>query len=76
VVDLTASTVHNTYMKEALKTIEAMQELVYQELRRVANDPTLDDKAYKLLQEATLEAIEVKRKIQETRGWMLASSRP
>ncbi len=56
-------------MQEALKVIEAMVELVYQEVNRATNDRMMNDKSYALLKEAAVDAINLKNKIQEARGW-------
>lgn len=54
-------------MKNALKTIEAMTELVYAELKRVACDSNVTDAAFKELQQAAIDAINLKRKIELAR---------
>ena len=56
-------------MNEALKSLEAVAELLYSELRRLSNDRMLDDRAFKLINKAALDAIEVKAQIQAARGW-------
>ena len=55
-------------MNEALKSLEAVAELLYSELRRLSNDRMLDDRAFKLINKAALDAIEVKARIQAARG--------
>jgi len=54
-------------MNEALKVIEAQVELVYNELRRVAANLKPNDKSYAMLREAGVDAINLKRKIQDAR---------
>ena len=56
-------------MNEALKSLEAVAELLYSELRRLSNDRMLVDRAFKLINKAALDAIEVKARIQAARGW-------
>ncbi len=56
-------------MNEALKTLENLLELVYNELNRATNDPDLNDKAFRALKEAKIDAIDLKRKIEVARGW-------
>ena len=54
-------------MNQALKVIEAQVELVYNELKRVSADRTLNQKAYELLKQATVDAIDLKRIIELAR---------
>lgn len=60
-------------MNEALKTLEAMTELLHQELKRVSNnlsnDETLTDKSYMLIKSAMIDSINLREKIAEARGW-------
>jgi len=56
-------------MNEALKTIEALVELTYTELKRASNDRSINDKSFKLIKEAAVDAINLKRKIEEARLW-------
>ena len=56
-------------MNQALKVVEAQVELVYQELTRLKGDLYVNEKAYALLREAAIDAINLKRKIQDARGW-------
>ena len=56
-------------MNESLKTLENFTEFLYSELKRNANDPCLQvtDKAFHILKEAVVDAINLKRKIENAR---------
>lgn len=56
-------------MNKALKVVERQIEQVYQELTLAKNDPQCGDKAYVLLRAACIDAINLKRKVEEARGW-------
>ena len=62
-------------MNEALKTLETMVDLIYSETSRIAMDGNLDDEAYLLLREAAVDAINLKRKIRDARGWNITADR-
>jgi len=52
-----------------LKTIENITELVYQELKNASHIPDIDREAYKLLREAYIDVINLKRKIEFARAY-------
>lgn len=64
-------------MNEKLKTIENIAELLYAELKSCVNSNNLelDSKAYGLLKEAMIDAIDTKRKIEIARAWHLSAKR-
>ncbi len=62
-------------MNEALKTLAAMVDLIYSETSRIAMDGNLDDKAYLLLREAGIDAINLRQKILDARGWNITAER-
>jgi hypothetical protein len=55
--------------QDKLTTLANLTELLYNELRHAANDKDNSDKAYALLKEAAIDAINLKRKIEDARGW-------
>lgn len=59
-------------MKEALKTLEGLLYFVSDEIRRVKDgNPDMCDKSYHLLREAQNDALNLKRKIEDARGWQI-----
>jgi hypothetical protein len=62
-------------MNEALITLAAMVDLIYSETSRIAMDGNLDDKAYLLLREAGIDAINLRQKILDARGWNITAER-
>jgi len=62
-------------MIKSLKVIENMLELVYNELKTAANDQNICDKSYALLKEAYIDTINLKRKVEEARGWAVVDKR-
>ena len=62
-------------MNEALKTLAGLVDFVYGEISRISMDNTLDDEAYLLLREAAVDAINLKRKIRDARGWNITADR-
>lgn len=65
-------------MKEKLKTIENIAELLYAELKSCINSNSLgdtekDNNAWYLLKEAVVDAVDVKRKIEVARSWIIAA---
>ena len=62
-------------MNEALKTLETMVDLIYSETSRLAMDGNLDDKAYLILREAAVDAINLRQKILDARGWNITAGR-
>jgi hypothetical protein len=56
-------------MKEKLKTLENLTRLLYQELKIATYDTTLCDNAHALLKEASVDAINLQRKIESARSW-------
>jgi hypothetical protein len=56
-------------INEKLKTIENIAELVYQELKNASHIPDIDDETYKLLCEAYVDVINLKRKIEDARAY-------
>lgn len=59
-------------MDASLKIIERMLESVYNELKIVTEDPHLNDKAYRLLKEAVVDAINLKRQVETARALSLS----
>lgn len=62
-------------MNEALKTLAAMIDLIYSEAQRISLSDGLDDKAYLLLREAGIDAINLRQKILDARGWNITAER-
>jgi len=60
-------------MNDALKTLEAVVEMLYQELKRVTNDRNVSNKTFELVKSAKVDAINLKAKIQDARGWNIKS---
>ena len=58
-------------MNASLKVIENAMEFIYSELKNASNDGTLDDRTFKLLKEAAIDAINLKRKIETARAFNL-----
>lgn len=59
-------------MNDALKTIEGLLYFISCELSRVRDgNPGLCDKSYKMLREAQIDAMNLKRKIEEARAWQI-----
>ena len=61
-------------MIAALKTLEGLLFFVSEEISRVkdkAYTPELCDQSYKLLREAQIDAMNLKRKIEEARAWQI-----
>lgn len=55
-------------MNSSLKVIENIAELLYQELKTAANNENISDKEFKLLKEAAIDTINLKRKIELVRA--------
>jgi hypothetical protein len=55
-------------INEKLKTIENFVEVVYQELKNASHIPDIDRETYKLLREAYIDVINLKRKIEFARA--------
>ena len=62
-------------MNEVLKTLAAMIDLIYSEAQRISLSDGLDDKAYLLLREAGIDAINLRQKILDARGWNITAER-
>ena len=62
-------------MNKSLKVIENMIELIYSEIKHASADPEINDASYSLLKEATIQAIELKRKVEVARGWVVVASK-
>ena len=58
-----------------LKTLENLVELLYNELTESRTGTQVCDKTYKLLKEAALDSIDLKRKIELARGWQAAEDK-
>jgi len=56
-------------MQQSLRVIQRMVKHVYSELHVVMNDNNLNEKSYKLLKQAAIDAIDLQRKIEEAYGW-------
>ena len=52
-----------------------MIELVYAELKTASNERGLNEKSYALLKEAYIASINLKRKVEEARGWIVTEER-
>jgi hypothetical protein len=59
-------------MKEKLKTLENLTRLLYQEIKTATYDTTVCDNAYALLKEASVDAINLQRKIESARAWIIS----
>lgn len=57
-------------MNESLKVIERLTEFLYYELKNIANDPSIEGKAFDILSGAVVDCINLKDKINTARGWM------
>lgn len=57
-------------MKQALKTVENLVELVYQEVQRIKAHKDVTDRSYELLREASADVINLKRKLELARAYM------
>lgn len=64
-----------THMTKSLKVIENLIELVYAELKTASQERDLNEKSYALLKEAYIASINLKRKVEEARGWIVTESR-
>jgi hypothetical protein len=62
-------------MNEALKTLAGLVDFVYGEISRISMDNTLDDKAYLILRESAIDAINLRQKILDARGWNITAER-
>ena len=62
-------TQHIAEVYGGLKAAEQMAELLYQEIQRLKNGNGVVDEAFESMRAASLLAIDVKRKIQDARGW-------
>lgn len=60
-------------IKEKLKTIENVTELVYQELKNTSHYPGIDNHTHGLLLDAYTDMINVKRKIELVRAYMISN---
>lgn len=61
-------------MNEKLKTIENIAELLHAEIKSCINsDSSLCNRAYGLLNDAMLDAIDIKRKIETARAWNITA---
>lgn len=57
---------------DSLKIIERMIESVYAELKIATQDDSLTPKAYNILKEALVDAIDLKLKVENARAWNLS----
>ena len=56
-------------MTKQLKIIENLINLVYTEIKTASNDKDIGERAYKILKQAAIDAIELQRKVELARGW-------
>ena len=56
-------------MNEALKVIEAQLQLVHDQLKRLAADPSLNDKSFAILNKASIDVLNLNQDVQRARGW-------
>jgi hypothetical protein len=55
--------------QDKLTVLANLVELVYSELKHAANDEENSEQANMLLKEASIDSINLKRKIEEARAW-------
>ena len=59
----------------SLKTLENLTDHLHTELARIAADPGVSEKAYPFLKKAVIAAINLRRDIQDARGWNIQDAR-
>ena len=61
-------------MNRQLKTIEKLTNFIYNELKVVTADPDIGDKSHNLLKEAIIDAVNLQRKIENARAWLVSNT--
>ena len=56
---------------ESLKVIENLTEFLYSEIKRASNDKNLDPKAFHILKDCIVDTINLKRKLELARSWVI-----
>ena len=58
-------------MNDNIKVLENLTEFLYSEINRCSMVKDMPDKSYAILRDAAIDAINLKRKLQDARAWAI-----